>query len=138
MKGNWALRHSAGCLVAVNTYFEAPEKVAALILVAPAIAAPLILQKVVKENEMEKGIRIEDGASNLNFYQHPLARIWKALCKLCMGFIGAAFGILKGMRDMVSSLYIKALSSVLRSAFAVMLVSGSNEMYLFDASYYIS
>ncbi|KAK1285770.1 hypothetical protein QJS10_CPB20g00044 [Acorus calamus] len=34
--------HSAGCLVAVNTYLEAPERVAALILVCPAIAAPLI------------------------------------------------------------------------------------------------
>ncbi|XP_073100484.1 uncharacterized protein [Elaeis guineensis] len=114
--------HSAGCLVAVNTYFEAPEKVAALILVAPAIFAPLISQKVVKENEMEKANKIENGESNLNVHQHPFVRIWKALCKLCMGLIGVAFGILSGMRDMVSSLYIKALSAILRSAFAVMLV----------------
>ncbi|KAK1285768.1 hypothetical protein QJS10_CPB20g00046 [Acorus calamus] len=34
--------HSAGSIVAVNTYFEAPERVAALILVCPALAAPLI------------------------------------------------------------------------------------------------
>ncbi|XP_038988300.1 uncharacterized protein LOC103706004 isoform X2 [Phoenix dactylifera] len=114
--------HSAGCLVAVNTYFEAPEKVAALILIAPAIVAPLISQKVVKENEMDKGNQIEDRGSNLNVRQHPSVRIWKALCKLCMGVIGVAFGMLKGMRDMVSSLYVKAVSAVLRSAFAVMLL----------------
>ncbi|XP_031486389.1 uncharacterized protein LOC116254893 [Nymphaea colorata] len=33
--------HSAGSLVAVDTYFEAPERVAALILVCPALIAPL-------------------------------------------------------------------------------------------------
>ncbi|PQQ10827.1 uncharacterized protein Pyn_34370 [Prunus yedoensis var. nudiflora] len=37
--------HSAGCLVAVDAYFEAPERVAAMILVAPAIFAPLTIKK---------------------------------------------------------------------------------------------
>ncbi|KAK8531707.1 hypothetical protein V6N12_053170 [Hibiscus sabdariffa] len=38
-------RHSAGSLVAVDAYFEAPERVAALILVAPAILAPRAIPK---------------------------------------------------------------------------------------------
>ncbi|KAK8611002.1 hypothetical protein V6N13_131067 [Hibiscus sabdariffa] len=40
-----ATLHSAGSLVAVDAYFEAPERVAALILVAPAILAPRAIPK---------------------------------------------------------------------------------------------
>ncbi|KAK1285771.1 hypothetical protein QJS10_CPB20g00045 [Acorus calamus] len=47
--------HSAGCLVAVNTYLEAPERVAALILVCPAIAAPLISINGTSEPLKTKG-----------------------------------------------------------------------------------
>ncbi|GJY00632.1 putative hydrolase/acyltransferase [Tanacetum coccineum] len=45
--------HSAGCLVAAQTYFKAPERVAAMILVAPAIIAPLTPPKKVKENNQQ-------------------------------------------------------------------------------------
>ncbi|KAL2526869.1 alpha/beta-Hydrolases superfamily protein [Abeliophyllum distichum] len=78
--------HSAGSLVAVDAYFEAPERVAALILVAPAILTPFTAQKVVKEKE------------------------------------GAIVHMVKGMGEMINSLYQKALSAILRSAFGVMVI----------------
>jgi hypothetical protein len=40
--------HSAGSLVALQAYLDAPEKVAAMILIAPAITAPLIMEEVKK------------------------------------------------------------------------------------------
>ncbi|KAJ6831683.1 uncharacterized protein M6B38_347930 [Iris pallida] len=115
--------HSAGCLVAVNAYFEAPEKVAALILVAPAIVAPLVLRAGEKTNdEKGKDIQIEDGGSNLADGENLFFRIWKGLRKLYMLIAGIALQILKRVRDIVSSLFSKVLCSLLRSAFAVMLV----------------
>jgi len=41
-------RHSAGSLVALRAYLDAPEKVAAIILIAPAVTAPLIIDEVKK------------------------------------------------------------------------------------------
>ena len=50
-------RHSAGCLVALQSFLDAPEKVGALILVAPALAAPIILEEVEKAaNTPDPGI----------------------------------------------------------------------------------
>ncbi len=39
-------RHSAGCIVALQAYLDAPERVAGLILLAPAIVAPILLQEL--------------------------------------------------------------------------------------------
>ncbi|KAL6131741.1 hypothetical protein ACLB2K_070115 [Fragaria x ananassa] len=72
--------HSAGSLVAVESYFEAPERVAALILVAPAIFAPIITQKVVKgsqpgtndQTEGNHGIGERDGGYAQLFVQEIL------------------------------------------------------------------
>ncbi|CAL9756582.1 unnamed protein product [Musa acuminata subsp. burmannicoides] len=115
--------HSAGCLVAVETYFEAPDRVAALILVAPAIVAPLTLRRIDKDKEMRKDNVKEDGDSNLLIASlNPFMRIWKALKNLCMHLLEGVLSILKGMRDMICSFYTKALSALLRSAFAAMLV----------------
>ncbi|KAJ8499776.1 hypothetical protein OPV22_010328 [Ensete ventricosum] len=111
--------HSAGCLVAVETYFEAPHRVAALILVAPAIVAPLTLWRLDKEKEMRKGNLEED---LLNASMNPFMRIWKALKNLYIHLLEGVLSILKGMRDMICSIYTKALSALLRSAFASMLI----------------
>ncbi|KAK1264442.1 hypothetical protein QJS04_geneDACA016964 [Acorus gramineus] len=50
--------HSAGSIVAVNTYFEAPERVAALILVCPALAAPLISLTLNQNNNNNNNQKI--------------------------------------------------------------------------------
>ncbi|XP_042440402.1 2-hydroxy-6-oxononadienedioate/2-hydroxy-6-oxononatrienedioate hydrolase-like [Zingiber officinale] len=106
--------HSAGCLVAVETYFEAPEKVAALILVAPAIIAPLAPRRIDKEKMRTLK---ENGAS-----KNPFMRFLKVLANISMQLMRVAFNMLKAMRDMVGSLYARALSAFLRSSLALMLV----------------
>ncbi|RWV91291.1 hypothetical protein GW17_00046427 [Ensete ventricosum] len=92
--------------------------VAALILVAPAIVAPLTLWRLDKEKEMRKGNLEED---LLNASMNPFMRIWKALKNLYIHLLEGVLSILKGMRDMICSIYTKALSALLRSAFASML-----------------
>ncbi|KAG6474965.1 hypothetical protein ZIOFF_064182 [Zingiber officinale] len=107
--------HSAGCLVAVETYFEAPEKVAALILVAPAIIAPLAPRRIDKEKMRTLK---ENGAS-----KNPFMRFLKVLANISMQLMRVAFNMLKAMRDMVGSLYARALSAFLRSSLALMLLN---------------
>ncbi|XP_042433401.1 abhydrolase domain-containing protein abhd-5.2-like isoform X2 [Zingiber officinale] len=106
--------HSAGCLVAVETYFEAPEKVAALILVAPAIIAPLAPRRIDKEKMRTQK---ENGPS-----KNPFMRFLKVVANISMQLMRVAFNMLKAMRDMVGSLYARALSAFLRSSLALMLV----------------
>ncbi|KAM0950580.1 putative 2-hydroxy-6-oxonona-2,4-dienedioate hydrolase [Dioscorea sansibarensis] len=116
--------HSAGCLVAVNAYFEAPERIAALILVAPALVAPFVLRRAVAGNDdkTRKENNMGGGRTGSNDRNNPLAGIWRALLKMCMFIVGAAMRMLEGMRDMVRVVYAKVLTAVLRSSFAVMLV----------------
>ncbi|OVA01561.1 hypothetical protein BVC80_8867g15 [Macleaya cordata] len=121
------LGHSAGCLVAVNTYFEAPERVAALILVAPAIFAPISPQppQLTKENHNKERVNQtpHDGSSNSNnVRENPFAKIEKILSKISTYIAQAITRMLKGMANMISSLYKKALTSILRSSFSVMLI----------------
>jgi len=54
--------HSAGCLVALQSYLDAPEKVGALILVAPALAAPIILEEVEKAATTPDPVKDPDNA----------------------------------------------------------------------------
>ncbi|KAF3782181.1 abhd-5-1 Abhydrolase domain-containing protein cgi-58 [Nymphaea thermarum] len=60
--------HSAGSLVAVDAYFEAPERVAALILVCPALIAPLFSsnsnQRDLREREDRRPENAEIGRSD--------------------------------------------------------------------------
>ncbi|XVF24281.1 hypothetical protein REPUB_Repub13aG0114100 [Reevesia pubescens] len=107
--------HSAGSLVAVDAYFEAPERIAALILVAPAILAPRAIPKpkVVES----KGDR--SGSNNLGKQQFNLFKILSKYTKFVME---AIMRMIKGMAEVLNSLYKKALSSLLRSSFAVMLI----------------
>ncbi|XP_019096644.1 PREDICTED: uncharacterized protein LOC104764801 [Camelina sativa] len=100
--------HSAGCLVAVDSYFEAPERVAALILVAPAIFAP---RPVVTT---DAGDNREKEASTSNFLG--------TIVELTKGVIRAVLRAVTGMANMLNSLYKKALAAFLRSFIGVMLV----------------
>ncbi|KAL8154363.1 hypothetical protein V2J09_012123 [Rumex salicifolius] len=113
--------HSAGSLTAVSAYFEAPERVAALILVAPAIVAPLSGKKVDKsqaEKEMQTNEQDPDSGSKGNFFMklgQILSRAYQFIALTIMRFV-------TGMMGMVNSVYKKALSAILRSAVAVTLV----------------
>ncbi|XP_010278940.1 PREDICTED: uncharacterized protein LOC104612964 isoform X2 [Nelumbo nucifera] len=114
--------HSAGSLVAVDTYFEAPERVAALILVAPAILAPYVLPKGVKGNQMRRENQNQDNRSSSNIIENSFIRIGRTLSKFFVYIAQGIMQMLKGMVDMISSVYKKALKAVLCSAFGVMLV----------------
>ncbi|XP_019092922.1 PREDICTED: uncharacterized protein LOC104745270 isoform X2 [Camelina sativa] len=100
--------HSAGCLVAVDSYFEAPERVAALILVAPAIFAP---RPVVAT---DAGDNRGKEASSSNFLG--------TIVELTKVVIRAILRAVTGMANMLNSLYKKALAAFLRSFIGVMLV----------------
>lgn len=102
-------RHSAGCLVAVDSYFESPERVAALILVAPAIFAP-------------RPVNTAAGAGDNRGENGPRSKFLGTLVELSKVIIGAISRALTGMASMLSSLYKKALAAFLRSYLGVMLV----------------
>uniref|UniRef100_A0A1J3IPS4 2-hydroxy-6-oxononadienedioate/2-hydroxy-6-oxononatrienedioate hydrolase n=1 Tax=Noccaea caerulescens TaxID=107243 RepID=A0A1J3IPS4_NOCCA len=99
--------HSAGCLVAVDSYFEAPERVAALILVAPAIFAPRPANTTGTKDNNKKG---------------PKNKFLGRLVELSKAITGAVLRAIMGMASMLSSLYKKALAAFLRSSLGVMLV----------------
>ncbi|KAI3973446.1 hypothetical protein MKW92_039401 [Papaver armeniacum] len=116
--------HSAGSLVAVNTYFEAPERVAALILVAPAIAAPLSIlqQKLVKEDQQETENQANDVGARSKVGRNPFSHIVNALSKISTYIALAVTGTLKAIAKIANSLFKKALKSILRTSFAAALI----------------
>lgn len=101
-------RHSAGCLVAVDSYFEAPERVAALILVAPAIFAPRPVNKTDAGDSRGK--------------EGPTSKFLGTLVELSKSVIRVILRALTGMANMLNYLYKKALAAFLRSYLGVMLV----------------
>ncbi|WVZ20734.1 hypothetical protein V8G54_008056 [Vigna mungo] len=112
-------KHSAGSLVAVNTYFEAPERVAALILVAPAIFAPLTAPKIVKENQSRNDNQRKEDSS---IRKNPILGLYKMLSKITKYIAEAITQMMKWTVDILNSLYRKFLSAILRSSLAIMLV----------------
>ncbi|QCE15406.1 uncharacterized protein LOC114163073 isoform X2 [Vigna unguiculata] len=112
--------HSAGSLVAVNTYFEAPERVAALILVAPAIFAPLTAPKIVKENQSRKDNQKKEEDSSIR--KNPILGLYKMMSKITKYIAEAITQMMKWTVDILNSLYRKFLSAILRSSLAIMLV----------------
>ncbi|KAL8232140.1 hypothetical protein R6Q57_001918 [Mikania cordata] len=107
--------HSAGCLVAAETYFRAPERVAAMILVAPAIVAPFTSPKKIIANNQEDGSKSDDIKNTFFSLLNVVSKFSRFIALTVMHF-------LKGMSNMVNSLYKKALSAFFRSSVALMLV----------------
>ncbi|CAN6353314.1 unnamed protein product [Urochloa humidicola] len=112
--------HSAGCLVAVDAYFEAPERVAALVLVAPAIFAP---RKGMKDSTTGEQEEQKQNVPKYEISPPPslFARIWGGFVTLCKHIAGLLSKMM-AIKDVFQSLYVKALVAFLRSSFAAMLV----------------
>ncbi|XP_051143069.1 uncharacterized protein LOC127259640 isoform X2 [Andrographis paniculata] len=114
--------HSAGALVAVNAYFHAPERVAALILVCPAIFAPFPWQKTVKKEQTGGNSEIQENDS----YSTTSGNLFSILCSLLLKMVKyvaqAIVNTVKGMANVIDSLYKKVLSNILRSAIGVTLI----------------
>ncbi|KAE8684970.1 Alpha/beta-Hydrolases superfamily protein isoform 2 [Hibiscus syriacus] len=107
--------HSAGSFVAVDAYFEAPERVAALILVAPAILAPRAIPK-------PKVVETKGDGSDSNNLPKTRFEFFGRLFMFIKYVTQAIMQMITWMANMFNSLYKKALSSILRSALGVMLV----------------
>ncbi|KAF6142995.1 hypothetical protein GIB67_000062 [Kingdonia uniflora] len=114
--------HSAGCLVAVDAYFKAPDRVAAMILVAPAILTPRTLFEAVKENQAGAERQTKDGSNSSNIKENQLMRIGIILSKFSMYILQSIMRFLKGMVNIFNVYFKKALTTILRSSLAVMLL----------------
>lgn len=115
-------RHSAGAIVALQAYLEAPDRVAALILVAPAILAPPFQQKVDTKIQSTAYKQTQRDTSKSEAPANPIIRICNTLSKLYRYIAQAISYVVKRVVDFFKSLYKKALLAILRSAIAVMLV----------------
>ncbi|XP_075500220.1 uncharacterized protein LOC142538805 [Primulina tabacum] len=114
--------HSAGSLVAVDTYFEAPERVAALILVSPAIVAPFFTRKVREDDQAGFDNSMKGNISNSTTPATLFLNLRKILLKFSKYIADTIVSMVKSIGIMVNSLYKKAVSSILRSSVGVMLV----------------
>ncbi|XP_058786648.1 uncharacterized protein LOC131661209 [Vicia villosa] len=112
--------HSAGSSVAVKTYFEAPERVAAIILIAPAIFAPLTTPKVVKENQPRQDNEMKEDSGSIR--KNPFIELYTSLSKIIKNVAITITKMMKPMIDLLNSLYRKLLSAILLSSPAIMLV----------------
>ncbi|CAN6469536.1 unnamed protein product [Victoria cruziana] len=112
--------HSAGCLVAVEAYFQAPERVAALILVAPAIVAPLVSSNTKKESSTESESVLQNRGSVTN--GSDLYRFFRFIYEFFLQVQRAIMWMIKGLMNAISFSYKKLLSAVLRSYLAIFLV----------------
>ncbi|XP_047316158.1 2-hydroxy-6-oxo-6-phenylhexa-2,4-dienoate hydrolase [Impatiens glandulifera] len=105
--------HSAGAIIAVNAYFEAPERVAALILVAPAIIAPLMAPKARKNKSQ---------ISSTTVTKNPFIMLFSLFSKFYKFIVLGIMSMLRNLFNFVNSIYKKTLSAILLSGFGVMLV----------------
>ncbi|MED6220273.1 hypothetical protein PIB30_043306 [Stylosanthes scabra] len=99
--------HSAGA-VAVNAYFEAPERVTALILVAPAILAPLNYKAVTTPNIIAK--------QNLLMKHNKMMMLFSKIIKHVAQYV------LKPIIKGITHLFRKFFHAMLLSSLAIMLV----------------
>lgn len=113
--------HSAGCPVAVEAYFEAPERVAALVLVAPAIFAPSSKGEPNNGLGEQQGPEKKDSDDN-SAPPNPFARIWGGFLGMCTWLAGLVLKVLMSVQDMIRDLSRKVLVALLRSSLAASLV----------------
>ncbi|KAK9081887.1 hypothetical protein Syun_030724 [Stephania yunnanensis] len=122
--------HSAGALVALDTYFEAPERVGALILVAPAVFAPLRVRSTARSKS-----RMDDFNGNTNIihddesdspsilpHRNPFLSIWEIFSRFFTYIASSVMKLLKRMMSFTTFLYKRALTAILRSTIGLTLV----------------
>ncbi|KAA0039371.1 hypothetical protein IC582_020592 [Cucumis melo] len=107
--------HSAGSLVAVNSYFQDPQSVAALILVAPAIVAPL-------GGRLPRDNPVQENVSDLNVVGNPVIQLSNILSAAAKFIVQSIMQMMKRILEFVDFLYIKVLSAFLRSTLILTLV----------------
>lgn len=121
-------RHSAGSLVAVNSYFQDPQSVAALILVAPAIVAPLG-GRLPRDNLVQ-----EKNVSDSNVVGNPVIQLFNILSAAAKFIVQSIMQMMKRIFEAVDFLYIKVLSAFLRSTLILTLVKCFLSLFAKDSS----
>lgn len=96
-----------------------------MILVSPAIVAPFTSPKVAKDDQRGDKSYKEDEKSEPGNKRNVFTGIFSILSKFTKYVAKTIVGMIKGMGEMLNSLYRKALSAFLRSAIGIMLVMGS-------------
>ncbi|XP_020981036.2 uncharacterized protein LOC107495281 [Arachis duranensis] len=90
--------HSAGAAVAVNAYFEAPERVAALILVSPAILAPLKQNLPIQHNysisKIPNSVLYKMSSKIVEFMAHALTPIIRSSRKFFYAILRSSLAIM--------------------------------------------
>lgn len=81
-----------------------------------------MILRVAKQNKFRRDNQTSGERSNSNVLGKPFFKIFEILSKFIAYITQAIMQMVEGMTDMLNSLYKKALSAVLRSAFGVMLV----------------
>uniref|UniRef100_A0A7N0THG9 AB hydrolase-1 domain-containing protein n=1 Tax=Kalanchoe fedtschenkoi TaxID=63787 RepID=A0A7N0THG9_KALFE len=109
--------HSAGAYVAVNAYFKDPERVAALILVAPAILAPV--QKSANKISSKNKHSSEDSSDSI---ENSVTKILRAFLKFAQYIKQPLRLIVEVVASVLTSLCRQTLSAILRSAIGVIMI----------------
>lgn len=101
-------RHSAGCIVAANAYLEAPERVAAIIMLAPALVAPLVV-KQFNEAVSEEAIEESQGGLKRTGFVGGLSTAWDAVVGVALALVGFIGCVLAGVTALVKSIFVTLL-----------------------------
>ncbi|XP_058007925.1 uncharacterized protein LOC110657634 isoform X2 [Hevea brasiliensis] len=106
----------------LNLYSMAFSVLATLQFIDLLEAEKAILVGVAEGNEGGRDTQTEGDGSNSNGFKKQFIKLSVILLKLTTCIIQAITQMLKGMADMLNSLYKKVLSAILRSDFGVMLI----------------
>lgn len=98
--------HSAGCIIAADAYLKAPERIAALILVAPALFAPMVFNKKA-HTKQEQSMLLK-----------ALSSVW-AKVTWVFNKLGALIQI---VLSSIRHLWYRILTAILRSDFGYWLI----------------
>ncbi|KZV35459.1 hypothetical protein F511_32504 [Dorcoceras hygrometricum] len=114
--------HSAGSLVAIDTYFEAPNRVAALILVAPSFVPPFFTRNVTKDDQAGIDNHMKGKGSNPSTPVSVFLIFRNTLLKFTKHIADTIVSIIKGVGVVVNTMYKKAVSAILRSSVGLTLI----------------
>ncbi|KAL9265764.1 hypothetical protein AKJ16_DCAP20276 [Drosera capensis] len=114
--------HSAGAFTAVRSYFEAPDRVAALILVAPAIIAPLSAPKVIESHDLPKSNQSQQQAPSSEKSPNVIVLVAQMLSMFFCNILWALKTIFSAIKDFTISVYNMIVFAILRSAAAAFVV----------------
>ncbi|BFI29315.1 hypothetical protein AXG93_1154s1810 [Marchantia polymorpha subsp. ruderalis] len=109
--------HSAGSIIAAEAYHQAPEKFAALILVAPALVAPIVMRQMDAEKKSrERETKLEEDLKSRR--ASPVLKAWAAI----LWAFSKILDVLRSVRVFLVLNFSKLVGRLLRSPPGIWLV----------------